>query len=268
MTAFARRVAALTGVPIERLERLSGGDLSEALLVRHPDGRLVVAKGGAVAIEAAMLRRLAAAGAPTPAVEAEYDGVLLLDHVENDGIFSPRAWSRLGELLRALHENVGDRYGWPADYRLGSVDLDNRETDDWPRFWGEQRLAHTARLLDLPWRERVERLSSRLAERLPARPRPALLHGDLWTGNVLVRGGDVAALIDPACCHGDPEVDLAMLSLFATPPPEFFAAYGPLPGGWEERRTLYQLFPALVHMRLFGASYASLVDRLLARAGF
>jgi fructosamine-3-kinase len=267
MTAFAERVAALSGVPVERLERLAGGDLSETLLIRHSDGRRSVAKSGASAVEAAMLRSLAAAGAPIPAVEAEYEGVLLLAFVDNDGVFSPRAWASLGETVRRLHERVGDSYGWPVDYRLGSVDLDNREATRWPEYWGEQRLVHTTRLLDRPWRERVERLASTLADRLPAEPTPVLLHGDLWTGNILVNCGEVAALIDPACYHGDREVDLAMLALFETPPPEFAEAYGPLEPGWEERRVLYQLFPALVHMRLFGGSYAALTDRLLSHAG-
>jgi fructosamine-3-kinase len=96
---------------------------------------------------------------------------------------------------------------------------------------------------------------------------PALLHGDLWSGNILVRDGRLAALIDPACYHGDAEVDLAMLTLFDSPPDEFWEAYGPLEPGWRERRPIYQLFPALVHLRLFGAGYAGLADRLLGEIG-
>jgi fructosamine-3-kinase len=60
-----------------------------------------------------------------------------------------------------------------------------------------------------------------------------LLHGDLWTGNLLVKDGKLAALIDPACYHGDPEVDLAMLCLFGSPDEAFWQAYGPLPPGWK-----------------------------------
>jgi fructosamine-3-kinase len=103
---------------------------------------------------------------------------------------------------------------------------------------------------------------------LPASPRPAHLHGDLWAGNILVAAGRLAAFIDPACYHGDAEVDLAMLSLFGEPPTDFWEAYGDLPSGWEERRPLYQLFPALVHMRLFGGTYAPMTERLLTSVGF
>ena len=199
MSAFARRVAELTGVAEGQLERLAGGDLSEVLLLRRPDGRCTVAKGGpAVGTEAAMLRALAGAGIPAPAVEGEHDGVLLLEHVPNDGVFSPNAWAEIGVALKRLHGRTGARYGWPVDYRIGTVAIDNRESADWPSFWGGQRLAATAAILDRPFRERVERLGAGLAGRLPRSPPPAFLHGDLWTGNILVAGGRLAALIDPA----------------------------------------------------------------------
>ena len=265
MTAFSQRVAGLTGTAEDRLQRLAGGDLSEVLLVPRDDGAPLVAKGGsALATEAAMLRALAAAGVPAPAVEAEHDGVLLIAFVGNDGVFSPHAWTDIGARLRALHNRTAESYGWPVDHVLGTVALDNRESRDWPAFWGEQRLVAAAGLLDRPWRGRVDRLAARLHDLLPAAPPASLLHGDLWTGNILVEGGRLAALIDPACYHGHAEVDLAMLTLFDTPPAEFWESYGEFEEGAEDRLPLYQLFPALVHMRLFGAAYAPLVDRLLA----
>ena len=268
MTDFFRRVAALTGLPEEQLERLAAESLSEVLLVRWPDGRRSVAKSGpAVGTEAAMLRALAVAGAPVPRVEAEYEGVLLLDYIENDRVFSGKAWTDIGARLKALHSRTGCAYGWPADYALGTVAMDNRETADWPRFWAEQRLVATAAMLDRPWRERVDRLAVRVDGLLPARPPASLLHGDLWIGNMLVRDGRLVGLIDPACYHGDAEVDLAMLDLFCAPPGDFRAAYGPLDPGWRERRPIYQLFPALAHLRLWGAGYCAMVDRLLRAVG-
>ena len=268
MTAFAEKVAELLHVPADRIARLAGGDLSEVLLVRRPDGRLTVAKSGpAVATEAAMLRALGDAGAPVPLVEGEHSGILLIAHIPNDGVFSERAWRSIGLALRRVHGSSGERYGWPVDYQLGTVALANAEAGDWPAFWGEQRLVATASLLDRPWRRRVEGVAERLREILPASPRPSLLHGDLWSGNILVAGGELAALIDPACYFGDPEVDLAMLALFDSPGGAFEEAYGRLEAGWEERRSAYQLFPALVHLRLFGAAYAPLADRLLRALG-
>ncbi len=267
MTAFAERVADLTGVGEDRVERLALG-LSEVLLVQRPDGQKSIAKASpAVGTEAAMLRALAAAGLPVPTVEGEHDGVLLLEYVDNDAVRSANAWANSGAAVRRLHDRTGALYGWPVDYALGTVAMDNRETGNWPRFWGEQRLVSAAALLDRPWRERVDRLAARLGDLLPAAPRPSLLHGDLWTGNMLVQAGRLVALVDPACYHGDAEVDLAMLALFDAPPESFREAYGPLEPGADERLPLYQLYPALVHMRLFGADYAAMTNRLLKSVG-
>ncbi|HEX8655575.1 MAG TPA: fructosamine kinase family protein [Allosphingosinicella sp.] len=267
MTGFASRVAALLEVSEGQLERLAGGDLSQVLVARRADGRCTVAKGGgAVAAEASMLRALAAAGMPVPLVEGEHEHLLLLEYVENDGVFSRHVWAEIGCTLRRLHERTGELYGWPVDYRIGTVELVNRPRSDWPGFWAEQRLVSTAALLDRPWRERIEEHVRRVPDLLPDAPPAAHLHGDLWGGNILVKDGRLVALIDPASYFGHAEVDLAMIALFDTPPPEFWEAYGPLQPGWSERRPLYQLFPALIHLRLFGASYAPLVERLLARA--
>lgn len=269
MSGFSQRVAGLTGVAEDRLVRLTESGLSEVLLIERSDGQRSVAKDGpAVATEAAMLRTIAGAGVAAPTVEGEHDNMLLLEHVENDAVFSANAWAAIGTALRRLHDRTAETYGWPVDYALGTVALDNRETSDWPRFWGEQRLVATARLLDRPWRERVEQLAGRLADLLPASPPPSLLHGDLWAGNILVRGGALVGLIDPACYYGHAEVDLAMLDLFSTPPDAFRETYGPLAPGWRERRLVYQLFPALAHVRLWGAGYYAMVDRLLDAIGF
>ena len=268
MTGFAAKVAELVKVPPDAISRLAGGDLSEVLLVRRLDGRLTVAKSGpAAATEAAMLRALAGAGAPVPLVEGEHPGVLLIEHVANDGVFSENAWRSIGAALRRLHANGAARYGWPVDYQLGTVALANSERSEWPAFWAEQRLLPTAALLDRPWRQRVERTAGRLGDILPSKPQPSLLHGDLWSGNILVSGGALAAFIDPACYYGHSEVDLAMLSLFDSPADGFSEAYGEAEPGWEERRHAYQLFPALVHLRLFGTSYAPLANRLLRALG-
>ena len=79
----------------------------------------------------------------------------------------------------------------------------------------------------------------------------------------MVSGGRVSGLIDPACYHGHGEVDLAMLSLFDAPIAAFFKDYGAPEPGHDERAPIYTLWPALVHLRLFGANYQAMVERLL-----
>lgn len=246
-------------------EPLGGGCLEQVTLVSLRDGRRVVAKGGpAPRVEAAMLDTVRAAGVPAPAVLAVDDALLVMEERPRRGALVD-AWGDLGGLLAALHAAEGDRYGWPADYAYGPVALPNAATDDWPAFWAQRRLLAHADALPVDLARRVAALAADLPARLPSDPRRSLLHGDLWGGNVLVDGDRVSALIDPACYYGHAEVDLAMLTLFDRPDPRFFAAY-PVAPGWPQRRPIYQLWPAIVHLLLFGGGYRGMVERLLREA--
>ncbi len=213
-----------------------------------------------------MLNALRAAGAPTPQVLAVDPETLVLSCVDG-GTGAGDAWASLGRALRALHSHCGDRYGWPHDYAFGALRIDNTPCANWPLFWAQCRLLPFVSRLPVSLVRRVEQLAASLGERLPAQPPAALLHGDLWGGNVLVHDHEVAALIDPACYYGDAEVDLAMLQLFDRPDPTFFAHYGPLRAGHVERLPIYRLWPALVHLTLFGDTYLPLVEAQLHDAG-
>ncbi len=115
----------------------------------------------------------------------------------------------------------------------------------------------------------LERLAGRLERYIEAGGRPALIHGDVWGGNVLARGGHIAAFVDPAIYFADPEIELAFSTLFGTFGEAFFERYGEIrplaPGFFEARRDLYNLYPLLVHTRLFGGGYAASVAQILRR---
>ncbi len=269
--ALAAAGAALLGVRVRRAQPMPGGSLSGIVSLELEDGGTAVVKGGpAPRTEAAMLEALRAAGAPVPAVLGVNDEVLALERVPAGGRLG-RAWPSLGSTLRRVHAVAGRAYGWDADYAFGlgagAVAIENARGEDWPAFWAERRLLVHAGALPAALAVRVERLARTLPERLPARPLPSLLHGDLWGGNVLVEGSAVSALVDPACYYGHAEVDVAMLALFDRPGEAFFDAYGALEPGHEERIAIYTLWPALVHVRLFGGSYVGLAERLLGSLG-
>jgi len=249
------------------MRRLSGGDLSAVYRVTLADGGTLIAKqAGNAAAEAAMLRAIAATGAPAPDVLAVEVDWLLLAEVAGEGAVGA-AWPDLADVLARLHAATGADYGWPTDHAFGPVAIGNRPAADWPAFWGERRLLCHLPFIPAALAHRIERLAARLREHLPARPPAALLHGDLWGGNVLVAGNRVAALMDPACYHGDREVDAAMLTLFDRPPQSFFDMLA-LDAGWQARQPIYRLWPLLVHLRLFGASYADAVATALAKLGY
>lgn len=267
MSDLARRAADLLGVPLAEARPMAGGDLSQCIRLRLEDGREAAAKTGpAPPEEARMLAAIAAAGAPAPAVLAANEAVLVLESLPDTGA-GPGAEADLGRVVARLHATEGERYGWHTDYAFGSVAIANAWGDDWPAFWAKHRLLCHDGHLPAPLVRRIERLADDLGNRLPERPRAALLHGDLWGGNVLYAGDRVSGLIDPACYYGHAEVDLAMLALFGRPGPAFHAAYGAPEPGAAERAPIYKLWPALVHWRLFGAGYRGMVEGFLEAAG-
>lgn len=264
---IAEQGAELLGGGLCAADPLHGGSLSQILRIELSDGREAIVKTGpAPRVEAAMLEAIAASNVPVPRVLAASDTVLAIERLASAGSLH-EAWADLGELTARLHRTTGASFGWPENYSFAAVGICNDWLDDWPRFWAERRLLEHCARLPSALARRVETLAARLPERLPARPAPSLLHGDLWGGNVLVDAGRVTGLIDPACYFGHSEVDIAMLRLFGNPGDAFYAGYGPLERGHEDRLPIYQLWPALVHILLFGRSYEPMVDSLLSRAG-
>jgi protein-ribulosamine 3-kinase len=170
---------------------------------------------------------------------------------------------RLGRGLAAIHARRAPAFGFPVATYCGSTPQDNRECPTWPGFYAERRILPLARRLEQEERvgsdERrlLERLAGRLPELLAHETRPALIHGDLWSGNVLAttRG---PALVDPACAACDREMEFGITTLFGGFRERFFDAYEealPLPGGWRDRNPLYQLYHLLNHHLIFGGHY-------------
>lgn len=129
--------------------------------------------------------------------------------------------------------------------------------------------AHRAGRLPADVRRRIDTIAARLEEWIEEPDAPALVHGDMWTGNVLCGENGIAGFIDPAIYYGDAEIELAFSTLFGTFNDAFFSRYAELrpirPGFFEIRRDLYNLYPLLVHVRLFGGSYVGSVARTLRR---
>ncbi len=218
-------------------------------------GRTLVAKLGPGCLEEAdgLLRLRAVPGAPPvpEVVIAEAD--LLVTAAVDQVPRTPQHEELLGRALAELHTTPVPHWGGGSSW-IGACRVDPSPRADGPDFYG-------ARLTDLADRCGLEgpvsAVVSRLPELLPPGG-PALLHGDLWWGNVLFGADGRAWLIDPSVHGGHPEEDLAMLALFGVVPDRLLRAYEevrPLRPGWEDRVALFQLYPLLVHAVLFGGGY-------------
>lgn len=209
-------------------------------------------------LEAEGLTALRSAGAPVPEVLEVADDRLVLETVEGD-----EDWTSLGRSLARVHRSSADRFGWNHDNVIGSLPQSNTWTEDWPTFYIEHRLRPWMPVLPPHLRHRLESAcESTLPDLLDHRAVPSLVHGDLWSGNVV----DGSWLIDPAVSYSDREIDLAFATVFGGIPAEFFAGYEaewPLDPGWERRRPALQLYHLLVHVELFGRSYLPMVEARL-----
>lgn len=275
-----KRIAAIAGADVVRMQPLNGGCIGEVWRANLADGRQLAVKharsgAGTLDIEGEMLDYLAAhSGLPVPAVLHSAADLLVLEFLSGESQFSDSAQRHAAELLADLHARSAPQFGFKRDTLIGGLPQPNPWTDSWIAFFGEQRLRHMAveaeqaGRLPADIRRKIERLVEKLDHYLDEPKAPSLLHGDVWTTNVLALGDRVTGFLDPAIYYGDPEIELAFTTLFGTFGRSFFERYQELrpiaPGFFELRRDLYNLYPLLVHARLFGGGYADSVDRIVS----
>lgn len=268
------------GARVTAAAAMGGGCIAPVARVSLDDGRAVAVKyGPGVALEAWMLRWLAASTiAPVPAVIHASDDLLVLELLEGDGGgLTAKAEEELGAIVAALHAIRGDAFGFERDTVIGGLPQPNPRAVRWRDFFRDHRLrymageAGAAGRLSAHVRHRIDTLAVRLDRWIENDAAPSLIHGDLWGGNILSDGDRITGLIDPAIYYADPEIELAFMTLFGSVGERFFRSYGerrPIrPGFFEARRELYNLYPLLVHVRLFGGSYVAQVERTLDRFG-
>ena len=182
---------------------------------------------------------------------------------------------RNSTLLRGGEERnstlLGKVFGWDINNTIGSTVQINNWTANWAEFWAEHRIGYQLKLAKRRGGHfpQGERLLEMIPELLAGyEPQPSLVHGDLWGGNAGVTSGGEPVIFDPATYFGDREVDIAMTELFGGFPALFYRGYNQvwqLDAGYEQRKTLYNLYHILNHFNLFGGSYESLANQMINR---
>ncbi|MBF0266965.1 MAG: fructosamine kinase family protein [Alphaproteobacteria bacterium] len=271
------RIESALGARVVSTRPLAGGCVAKVARFELSDGRSVVVKqgGDGLAAEGWMLSFLKGK-LPVPDVLLAEPDLLVMTclEAESNGM-DESAETHCAELVATLHDFTAPEFGLERDTPIGGLAQPNQPCERWLDFFRDQRLLHMARLAHqegaLPGAMlgRLERLAANLDHWIEEPRRPSLIHGDLWGGNILAASGRVCGFVDPAIYFAHPEIELAFGTLFGTFGPTFFRRYGEIrsisPDFFEIRRDLYNLYPLLVHVRLFGAGYLGQVERNLDR---
>ncbi|PZU93399.1 MAG: hypothetical protein DCE90_16660 [Pseudanabaena sp.] len=207
--------------------------------------------------------------APRPICWGTVDNTAYLV-MENLELGTKQNWESMGQNLAAMHKVNSDRgFGWERNNTIGSTPQINNWKEDWIEFWIEYRLNFQIRLAKRKgWNCSVS--EKEFYAMIPNlfqdyQPQPAMVHGDLWSGNAAFVGSE-PVIFDPALYFGDREVDLAMTELFGGFPAQFYRAYQaayPLDQGYQKRKNLYNLYHILNHFNLFGGSYGYQANRMI-----
>lgn len=228
--------------------------------------------------EADMLKDINKYHIAAPEVYDVSESYLLMEFIDESTQSKYTQEIEAAKLLSKLHSVTNDSrmYGYYYDTTIGPFDQKNEQTQyNWTLFLGQMRIMPMAKicydkgLISIQTVERLEGLCRDMYKRIDiSLITPSLLHGDMWGGNILfnITG---AAVIDPAIYFGDKEMELAFIKLFDTFGETFFEAYAethPLSDDFYETKVpLYQIYPLLVHVALYGGSYVSELEWVLKR---
>jgi fructosamine-3-kinase len=267
---------------IKKISPLSGGDINEVFKIETTANRFVVKINREkdfpkmLQKESVGLKLLAGAGVKTPKTIVCFTGsghqFLVLEFIEEE-TGKNTFWKNFAKDLAALHQNTNTFFGLEYDNYIGSLKQINRPKTTWESFFIENRMvplmemAFNAHLLNRDHVKAFENFFLRIGNLLP-KEKPSLIHGDLWSGNLMCGKGQIPYLIDPAIYYGNRETDIAMTQMFGGFNDEYLRFYNelfPLEKGWKERISIHNLYPNLVHLNLFGRSYLYGIERVINR---
>jgi fructosamine-3-kinase len=199
--------------------------------------------------------------------------ILLLEWIDS-GERTESFWQKFGEQLAALHQITNNHFGLMEDNYMGSVPQSNKPSGNWINFFAEQRLQPLVKkcsdkgMLANRHQKQFEILYKHLPNIFDEDHKPALVHGDLWSGNFMCNQFSEPVLIDPAVYYGHPSVDTGMTTLFGGFRTAFYEAYhhsSPFSKNYKEQWRVCNLYPLLIHLYLFGSSYLAQIEQSLDR---
>ncbi len=254
---------------ITSIAPLSGGDINDVFLLTSEKDRYVVKVNDARRFPGMfeaekkgleLLRNTNTFTIPEPISLGTFQShsFLLLSYIES-GNRSTSFWEQFGRQLAQLHQHSDATFGLDHDNYIGSLPQQNQRHESISSFYvAERLLPQVTMAADKGFSFANTDAFFKNLEHLIPEEKPALTHGDLWSGNFMVSEDGLPCLIDPAVVYMHRESDLGMMHLFGGFSAILFDSYAecfPLEKNWKERLDLWQLYYLLVHVNLFGGSY-------------
>ncbi|MFD1820015.1 Fructosamine-3-kinase [Pseudarcicella hirudinis] len=201
--------------------------------------------------------------------EKEY---LMIEFV-SAGFQQENYWEDFGQKLALLHRNSNEQFGLHFNNYIGALRQSNEWMENGVAFFIEKRLKIQVELAlyDRKITPEIAKKFEKLFEEIPnliPNEKPALIHGDLWSGNVMTDSKGLVALVDPAAYYGLREAELAFTTMFGGFETTFYEAYHevyPIAKGYSQRIPIYNLYPLMVHVNLFGGGYLDAVEKILKK---
>jgi len=264
-------------IVIESSTAVSGGDINEAVKIITTAGNTFFLKYNTTANAQAMLSSecqdlalLKANGVRVPDVIAQAHSsswaYILMKWIEPR---SPNPAMFASDLMN-LHEQTQTTFGLPYDNHIGTLAQSNTQYQDFADFYLSTRIEPQVRLArdtcSIIFSYSLKHFHRIIESEIPSEP-PALIHGDLWNGN-MIYGAEGPVFVDPSVSYNHREMDLAMMRLFGNFGNEVYLRYEeelPLEKGWQKRADLFQLYYLLVHLNIFGAQYQRSVDSIFRK---
>ncbi|WP_047043954.1 fructosamine kinase family protein [Vibrio mexicanus] len=259
--------------------KVHGGDISECFMISDGDQRYFVKVNqrdfiSNFELEFENIRAMRESNSvflPEPVLvdTTKTHAFIVLNYLVTKPLDDAKASYQFGQQLAKLHRwGEQKEFGFDQDNYIGSTLQPNQWQRKWCRFFAEQRIGWQLQLLTekginlVSTNEFVDVCKDLLSNH---QPRPSLIHGDLWHGNV-ANSAFGPICYDPSCYWGDRECDIAMTELFEGFQPEFYQGYEdewPLELGYEQRKDIYNLYHILNHYNLFGGHYLDEAERVV-----
>jgi len=202
------------------------------------------------------------------------DRFLIMSFISNNDDQPEKTNVDLLNSIISIHSIKNQDYGFDFDTQIGGLKQINSKSKNWKEFYTDKRLSYIFDLvnknkpMDKSINTKIDLLIKKIDNFIPTNPRPSLLHGDLWEGNILFKNKKFVGFIDPGSFYGHNELEVSYLRWFN---PKFidnnflnkYNDHIKVDKYYLEYEPVYQLYYSLLNVYLWDRRYVEDVRRLL-----